>query len=167
MPKNLKGIKTLHLDVVDGKFAKNKTFQFPFKLSKQFNYRAHLMIKNPDQYVDQFAKAGSDLITFHVEACSDISSLIQKIKKLGCKAGISVNPETSIDKIKDFVGEVDLVLVMSVHPGFAGQKFIKDALPKISKAKAMIDKTDRKTYLQVDGGITNENAHQVKKHGKV
>ena len=123
------------------------------------------MIENPDKYVEQFAKAGADLITIHAEVCSDIKSSIKKIKELGCKVGVSINPETSLDKIERIIGDVDLVLIMSVHPGFGGQSFIKDVLPKIKKTRNIINKLNKKIYLEVDGGINKENAKIVKEHG--
>jgi ribulose-phosphate 3-epimerase len=123
------------------------------------------MIENPDAYVEQFAKAGADLITVHAEACNDLKTLIKKIKDLNCKAGVSINPDTSIDKIKEIITEVDLVLIMSVYPGFGGQGFIEDVLPKIKKARELIDKTGKKIYLEVDGGINDKNAKFVKENG--
>jgi len=134
------------------------------KVSKIF-FDVHLMIENPENYVEQFAKAGADLITVHAEACNNLKPLIKKIKDLNCKAGVSINPDTSIDKIKEIIPEVDLVLIMSVYPGFGGQGFIEDVLPKIKKAKELIDKTGKKIYLEVDGGINDKNAKSVKENG--
>jgi ribulose-phosphate 3-epimerase len=163
------GAEWIHIDVMDGHFVPNITIgpvliESIRKITNLF-FDCHLMIEKPEEYVEQFVKAGADLITFHAESCYDIKSTIKKIKDVGCQVGISINPETPIDIIKNIIREVDLVLVMSVHPGFSGQIFIKDVIPKIKKAKELINKTKRKVYLQVDGGINKENAGIVKKKG--
>jgi ribulose-phosphate 3-epimerase len=123
------------------------------------------MIEKPEDYIEQFAKAGADLITIHAESSSNLKSTIKKIKDVGCKAGVSVNPETSLDAVKEIIGDVDLLLVMSVHPGFSGQSFTKEVLPKIKEAKELINKTKKKIYLQVDGGVNKENAGVIKDKG--
>lgn len=163
------GADWIHIDVMDGHFVPNITIgpvlvKSIRKITNLF-FDCHLMIEKPEDYVEQFAKAGADLITIHAESSLNVKHTIKKIKDVGCKVGISINPETPIDVIKDIVGEVDLVLVMSVHPGFSGQSFIKEVIPKIKKAKELINRTKRKIYLQVDGGINKENAGIVKENG--
>ncbi len=163
------GAEWIHIDVMDGHFVPNITIgpvvvKSIRSISSLF-FDCHLMIENPGDYVEPFAKAGAELITIHAESNSNLKSLIKKIKNIGCKAGVSVNPETSLDTIKDIIEDIDLLLIMSVHPGFSGQSFIKEVIPKIKEAKDLIKKTKKKIYLQVDGGINKENAGIVKENG--
>ena len=159
----------IHIDVMDGHFVPNITIG-PVVISKirkisDIFFDVHLMIENPGKYVEQFAKAGADLITIHAEACDNILSTINKVKDLGCKVGVSINPETSLDAIKEIIQNVDLVLIMSVHPGFGGQSFIEDVLPKIKKTRDIISKTDKEIHLEVDGGINDKTAKTAIEYG--
>jgi ribulose-phosphate 3-epimerase len=163
------GADWIHIDVMDGHFVPNITIG-PVVVSKirkisDIFFDVHLMIENPGKYVEQFAKAGADLITIHAEACDDILSTINKVKDLGCKVGVSINPETSLDVIKEIIQNVDLVLIMSVHPGFGGQSFIEDVLPKIKKTRDIISKMDKEIHLEVDGGINDKTAKTAIEYG--
>ena len=163
------GAEWLHIDVMDGHFVPNITIGPPVvrsirKLTDMF-FDVHLMIENPDKYVKSFADAGADGITFHIESNADPMRTIEMIKNVGCKAGISLNPPTPIDRVKDLISHVDLVLVMSVNPGFSGQKFIPDVVQKIEWLRKQIDKNSYKTLIEVDGGVNKENGKIAKKAG--
>jgi len=156
------GAEWLHIDVMDGHFVPNITIGPPVvrsirKLTDMF-FDVHLMIENPDKYVKSFADAGADGITFHIESNADPMRTIEMIKNVGCKAGISLNPPTPIDRIKDLISHVDLVLVMSVNPGFSGQKFIPDVADKIKEVRKLINYAEKDILLEVDGGVCKENA---------
>ncbi|MBL7069157.1 MAG: ribulose-phosphate 3-epimerase [Candidatus Omnitrophica bacterium] len=158
------GADWIHVDVMDGNFVPNITIG-PLvvrdirKITK-LPLDVHLMIKEPENYIDEFAKAGSDIITFHIEACRDPKGIISRIKSHGKKAGVSVKPGTGIDTIKGILDSLDLVLVMTVEPGFGGQEFIKDALSKIKELRGLYKKV-----IEVDGGISGKTSKLVLEAG--
>ncbi len=156
------GADLLHIDVMDGHFVPNISFGFPVleSLSKVVDtlYDVHLMISNPEKYLSQFKKAGADIITFHAEVECDADEIIDKIHLLGCKAGISIKPNTDVTSIKKYLNKVDLVLVMTVEPGFGGQTFMYDMLPKINWLSNVKKQNDYKYIIEIDGGINCETA---------
>ena len=164
-----KGAKYLHFDVMDGIFVPSISFGMPVLKSIRPGTNlvcdAHLMITEPIRYVEDFAKAGADLITIHLEACEDVSATIAKIKECGCKVGISIKPKTPVSALEPYLDKVDMILIMSVEPGFGGQKFIPEALEKIAETKAMIDKKGLSIDIQVEGGIYTHNVEDVLKAG--
>jgi ribulose-phosphate 3-epimerase len=159
------GADWIHVDVMDGRFVPNLTIGPPVvaalrKVTKK-PLDVHLMIVEPDRYIDAFAEAGADGITVHAEACLHLHRTLQAIRALGKKAGVSLNPHTSEDCLRYVMEQVDLVLVMSVNPGFGGQAFIEAVLPKIERIRAMIDASGRTIDLEVDGGIKKGTASRV------
>lgn len=154
------GADWLHIDVMDGHFVPNITIGVPvvksIKNVAKIPLDVHLMIENPENYVEAFAQAGADIITFHYEAVKDVSGIIKKIKSLGVKAGLSIKPKTSEKEIFKYLNELDLVLVMTVEPGFGGQGFIHDCAQKIAEIK---QNSPDKLIIQVDGGINNVTGH--------
>ena len=151
-----------HLDVMDGRFVPNISFgpmlvQFFRKATKKV-CDVHLMIEVPERYAEAFRDAGADILTVHIEACKHLHRNIQQIKSLGMKAGVAINPHTPVEALKDILHDVDLVCVMSVNPGFGGQAFIPHTLQKISALKTMITAQKLSTLIEVDGGVTLENA---------
>lgn len=151
-----------HCDVMDGRFVPNISFGIPViqaikkKASKPLD--VHLMIVEPDKYFEAFANAGADIITFHYEACAHIHRAVQKIKGLGLKAGVVLNPHTSVTLLEDILGDLDLVLLMSVNPGFGGQRFIDRTYKKIKKLRHMIDEQHASALIEIDGGVSPDNA---------
>lgn len=163
------GAEYLHFDVMDGMFVPSISFGMPvlqsIKPITKIVCDAHLMVTEPIRYVEAFAKAGADLITVHVEACEDIHATISKIKECGCKVGVSICPETPVSAVEDLLDKIDMVLIMSVHPGFGGQKFIPESLEKIAAVRAMINEKGLNVDVQVDGGIYTHNVEEVVKAG--
>ncbi len=156
------GADLIHIDVMDGHFVPNITIGPDIiKSLRKFSklpFDVHLMINPVDKYIENFSDAGADIITLHPEATPDLAASIQKIKSLGKKAGVSLNPDTGTDKIEKLLSEIDIVLIMSVHPGFAGQKFIEHTLKKVKYLKAKIKEKKLKTEIEIDGGINFETA---------
>ena len=159
----------LHLDVMDGRFVPNISFGIPVisavrKATKKI-CDVHLMIEEAEKFAEAFKEAGADVLTVHVEACTHLHRNIQQIKSLGMKAGVAINPHTPIETLSEIINEADLICVMSVNPGFGGQKFIPPVLKKIERLKEMILQKNAKTLIEVDGGVTLENAKEIVKAG--
>ncbi|MBI4401799.1 MAG: ribulose-phosphate 3-epimerase [Nitrospirae bacterium] len=163
------GADLLHIDVMDGHFVPNLTVGPPIvealrKVTK-LPLDVHLMMTNPDAFIPEFANAGADYLTVHVETCPHLHRTIQSIKERDVKAGVTLNPATPLSAIEGIIRDVDLLLVMSVNPGFGGQHFIASTLDKISRARQMIDRTRSRAALEVDGGVKVENAAQITRAG--
>ncbi len=151
-----------HLDVMDGRFVPNISYGMPIiaQMKKMANKTldVHLMILEPEKFFEEFKKAGADILTIHYEASTHLHRSLQAIKALGMKAGVSLNPHTPVHLLEDVITDIDLVLIMSVNPGFGGQKFIPQAIEKIQKVKAMINASGSNALIEVDGGVTLDNA---------
>lgn len=159
----------MHVDVMDGVFVPNISFGFPVLKAIQPIVRkpldVHLMIVNPEKYVERFKAAGADFLTVHYEACSDLKKTVDLIHANGMKAGVSINPETPTSVLKDILPFVDLVLIMSVHPGFGGQKFIPESIGKIQEVRQMLRSRGLHAIIEVDGGIGLQNVAAVVEAG--
>lgn len=155
----------LHLDVMDGRFVPNISFGIPvvefIRKATSKVCDVHLMIEEPEKFVAAFHKAGADVISVHIEACRNLHRNIQQIKDLGIKAGVAVNPHTPIASLEDIIADVDLVNLMSVNPGFGGQKFIAHTLHKIAQLKQLIAERNPSCLIEIDGGVTLDNAPQI------
>jgi len=159
------GADLLHIDVMDGHFVPNLTVGPPIvealKKVTKLPLDVHLMITNADAFIPEFAAAGADYLTVHVEACPHLHRTIQSIKECGVKAGVTLNPATPIQSLQEILPEVDLVLIMSVNPGFGGQKFIPSVLKKVTAARSMLDRIESPALIEVDGGIKVDNVARV------
>jgi ribulose-phosphate 3-epimerase len=152
----------LHIDIMDGRFVPNISFGFPvmqaIKRHAKKPLDVHLMIVEPELYIEQFREAGAEIISVHIEACNHLHRTIQQIKATGAKAGIAVNPHTSVQHLDDVIADVDLVCLMSVNPGFGGQKFIENTYRKIESLKDLIIKRNSNALIEIDGGVNQQNA---------
>jgi ribulose-phosphate 3-epimerase len=163
------GADYIHVDVMDGHFVPNITIGAPVVASirpiTSLPLDVHLMIEHPERYISEFAHAGAAIITVHVEASPHLHKTIRLIKELGARAGVSLNPATPLGAVEEFLPHVDLVLIMSVNPGFGGQSFIPETLPRIASMRKMLDDRGLSAELEVDGGITADNAPEIVKAG--
>lgn len=163
------GAEYLHFDVMDGMFVPSISFGMPvlksIKSATGQVMDVHLMVEEPIRYIRDFADSGADIITIHLEACSHVEQTIYKIKECGKKVGLSICPQTDVKELQPYLGLVDMILIMSVQPGFGGQKFIPDSLKKIRDVRLMIEESGRIIDLEVDGGIYLENVEEVLQAG--
>lgn len=155
----------IHIDIMDGVFVPNISFGFPVcsaikkHAAKPMDF--HLMIEDADPYLESCIQSGADIISVHFEACRHLHRTVSEIKKLGAKAGVVLNPHTPVDMLEEILPLLDLVLLMSVNPGFGGQKFIESTFSKVRKLRAMVDTIDQEVIIEVDGGVTDQNAAQL------
>jgi ribulose-phosphate 3-epimerase len=159
----------IHIDVMDGNFVPNITMGFPIikqlKKHAEKPFDVHLMIVEPERYITEFKNAGADVLTVHLEACRHLHGTIHQIKTLGMKAGVSLNPHTPVHFLDDIIHDLDLVLIMSVNPGFGGQSFIENSYNKIEQTKELIVKKNSMALIEVDGGVDAKNAEKLIKSG--
>lgn len=155
----------IHVDIMDGMFVPNISFGFPvMKAIKKYATKpldVHLMITEPDRYLEQFKEAGADIITVHLEACTHLHRTVQAIKELGCKASVALNPHTSVYQLENILSDLDMVLIMSVNPGFGGQKFIQNTYRKLHQLTTMCSEYKPDLLIEVDGGVNHENAAKL------
>jgi ribulose-phosphate 3-epimerase len=158
-----------HIDIMDGVFVPNISFGMPvlrdIKKHAKKTLDVHLMIVNPDQYIETFASLGADILTVHYEACTHMHRTVQAIKSTGMKAGIALNPHSSVNLLKDIIKDIDLVCLMSVNPGFGGQSFIENTFEKVKELKELIQSTGADCQIEIDGGVTNKNAKKLVEAG--
>jgi ribulose-phosphate 3-epimerase len=159
------GADLIHIDIMDGHFVPNITIGpgvvASLRKATKLPFDVHLMIENPEQYIEAFAEAGSDVITVHVEASRHLHRILTRIRELGVKAGVSLNPATPLGQIEPVLNDLDILLIMTVNPGFGGQKFIGSVLPKIRNAKEIVSYLAPQVLIEVDGGITLDNIRSV------
>ena len=163
------GVDWLHVDVMDGHFVPNITMG-PFivewcRKATKLPLDVHLMIEEPDRYIEPFAKAGASGLTVHVEVCPDMHKTLKAIRSLGCRAGIVLNPETPVEALDPYLAEADLVLVMSVHPGYSGQKFMPESIGRVAQVRKKLDALNSSAWLEVDGGISHDTLPKMKEAG--
>ena len=158
-----------HIDVMDGVFVPNISFGMPvisaIKKHATKTMDVHLMIVNPDKYIADFKKVGADILTVHYEACTHLHRTVQAIKAEGMKAGVSLNPHTPIAVLEDIIADLDVVLIMSVNPGFGGQSFIENTYKKVEQLKHLIEYSDSNALIEIDGGVTDQNIEQLSEAG--
>ena len=158
-----------HIDVMDGVFVPNISFGTPImNVLKKYAKKpldVHLMIVNPDKYLEKFAELGSGVLTVHLEACNHLHRTVQKIKSLKMKAGVAINPHTPVSSLESIISEIDLVCVMSVNPGFGGQSFIDSTFQKVKDLKLLIEKHKSNALIEIDGGVNSENAKKLSEQG--
>ena len=159
----------LHIDIMDGRFVPNISFGLPVQAAIAKHAKkpldVHLMIVEPQLYIEEFRKAGAETITVHEEACTHLHRVVQQIKNTGAKAGVALNPHTPVSVLEDIIAEIDLVCLMSVNPGFGGQKFIQNTYRKIEKLKDLILQHNSNALIEIDGGVNQENAPELMKKG--